>query len=98
GTQEFAEKVRLKPKDSGARLNYGLALLDQNQPGEAAVQFNEALRLQPDSALGHYRLGLALANQGKSQDAIVQCREALKLQPDFPDARETLERWTRGTN
>ena len=98
GTIEFAEKVRLKPNDPEARLNYGLALLDQNQPVEAAAQFNEALRLQPDSAMGHYRLGLALANQGKSPEAIAQCREALRLQADLPDARDTLERWTHGTN
>lgn len=98
GTLEFAEKVRLKPKDPDARLNYGLALLDQNRPAEAAAQFSEALRLQPDSALGHYRLGLALAGQGKSQEAVVQCHEALRLQPDFPDARDTLERWSHGTN
>ena len=54
------KKCGWKPNDpNDARLNLGLALTEQNKPGEAAAQFSEVLRAHPESALAHYRLAIA---------------------------------------
>ena len=90
GYQESILHAFTGPPD-GSHPYYGLALLDNHQPAEAAAQFSEELRLTPNETKAHFRLAQALQQQNKLAEAVVQYRAALRLTPDFPEAKSALD-------
>ena len=82
--------VRLKPDDTAAHSNLGLALSNQGKLAEAIAEYREAIRLKPDDAVAHTNLGGALRKQGKRAEAIAEYREAIRLKPDFAAAHFDL--------
>ena len=94
---EFQAALRLKPDDSlaynnlgVAHNNLGIAFGRQGRTGEAIAQFQEAIRYKPDNAETHNNLGVALFNQGQTDTAIKEYREALRLKPDYAEAHNNL--------
>jgi Flp pilus assembly protein TadD len=80
-----------------AHFDYGLALLNDNRPADAAAQFSRMVALVPDQAKGHYRLAQALFLQHQSQEAIDEFWKALRLDPESPGVLNELA-WILATN
>src|SRR5262249_51222159 len=76
------EAIRLKPDDSYAHGDLGLALRAQGKLDDAIAAHRVATRLNPGSSWAHYHLGDALRQQGKEDDAIAAYRVAIRLKPD----------------
>jgi protein O-mannosyl-transferase len=75
--------LRLTPRDTKVRYNFGLELIAAGQPAEAETQFSEILRYQPDSDKAHNSLGIALSQQGKLDQAQAEFESAIQLNPQF---------------
>ena len=67
---QFQETVRLKPNDTNAHYNLGIALVKRGQTDEAISQFQEAIRLRPDDADARNNLRTALLKTGRTNDTI----------------------------
>ncbi len=88
---EFAKAMELAPDWLPARLNYGMALFNQ-QPAETkelAVQvkkaqqvFAEVLAREPDNKHAHYCLGMIDMYVGKYPDAYPHFQKVNQLDPD----------------
>lgn len=77
-TQKVAEVL---PQDAKAQVNYGIALQDNNQFGQAIAHYRSALDLDPKSSEAEARLGSALSLSGEFSEAITHCERALQLNP-----------------
>jgi predicted Zn-dependent protease len=64
----------------------GLALLRQNQNGEAADVFAQACSLGPNLASAHVDYAIALSKLNKNDAAIVELKQAVQLDPSQPSA------------
>ncbi len=82
--------LRLQSDYPEAHNNFGMALLNQEKPLEAAEQFAAAVRLRPDTALFHNNLGNALRRQNKLSEAVRQFRHAVRLDPNHAEAHSNL--------
>jgi type IV pilus biogenesis/stability protein PilW len=79
----FAHALSVTGENAVARLNLGLALLDEGRMGEAEGHLREAVRLHPGSAEGHGALAEALARQGRRDAARAEFTTALRLDPSL---------------
>lgn len=77
----FEHALRVTGENAVARLNLGLALLDDGRMGEAEGHLREAVRLHPGSAEGRGALAEVRARQGRAQDARAEFTAALRLDP-----------------
>ena len=66
------------------RYQYGRALLADDQPLQAEVQFAKAVEIDPDSANAHFASGLARDALQRIQQAEDAFRRAVELEPDNP--------------
>jgi len=86
--EHFAAALRLAPDGLDEQynavdmnLNYGKALLAEQQFKAAAERFSEVLRLAPDHAEGHLHLAIALGPQGATDEAVKHILRAAALEP-----------------
>lgn len=83
-------------EDPVLRLLAGIALLELDQPGDAAEQLARAVELDPDDAEFRANLAIALFRSCRFDDAAREAARALKDDPSSPDAMHakalTLER------
>lgn len=89
----FAEVVSRLPEDPDARINYGIACMNQVRPElfrEAEVAYTEALRLDPSSLPGHHCLGVLLKHLGRGAEAIPHFEAVLAKDPHDPTANYYL--------
>ena len=89
----FAEVVSRLPEDPDARINYGIACMNQVRPElfrEAEVAYTEALRLDPSSLPGHHCLGVLLKHLGRGAEATPHFEAVLAKDPHDPTANYYL--------
>lgn len=77
----FEHALEVTENNSWAHNNLGLALSQNQKPGQAVGHFVEAIQIDPDYGLAYYNLGVVLHDQGNITQAIPQYQEALRLMP-----------------
>jgi tetratricopeptide (TPR) repeat protein len=93
----LADSVRKSPENTGARVFYGVELLEQGRSGEAESQFRVALSLPSrrgadigPTAGAHMYLGSALCAQNRLEEGISHLEQALALNPRLSEAHAFL--------
>jgi tetratricopeptide (TPR) repeat protein len=95
---EFAEVLRLNPRNAEAHRWLGNVLDAQDKPGDASralACFEESLKLQP-TAEAHMQMAGILTRQAKYPEAVGHYLAALRLKPDLPDVLNNLA-WLQAT-
>ena len=55
---DLRQRIKDRPHDAAAHMDYGIALGEAHQFDEAVREFERVVELDPDSAEGHYNLGV----------------------------------------
>jgi predicted O-linked N-acetylglucosamine transferase (SPINDLY family) len=79
----FERAISIKPGDSGAHCNRGLALKQVNQPDAALACLERSIALDPKSAIAHYSRAEILKDLGRSDEALASYDEAIAINPGF---------------
>jgi tetratricopeptide (TPR) repeat protein len=82
--------VALRPSNSPAHTNLGLALHRKGLVNEAIEEFRKAIDLDPKLAKAHLNLGLALHRKGLVNEAIACYRRAIEIDPRYALAHDNL--------
>lgn len=82
----FNKATEMKPDDSLAWYNKGVALGKLERHAEALSAFNEAIDLKRDYAYAWYNKGVALGKLGRHNEALAAYDEAIKLKPILAEA------------
>jgi tetratricopeptide (TPR) repeat protein len=82
----FGAAVADEPRSARSWTNYGMALLDAHQDGDAAQAFVNAGQLYPEWAVPHSYAGIAMARLGADVSAEREFREAYRLDPELQPA------------
>jgi len=82
--------LELDPEDDGALLHLGVALLHDEQLGEAETTVLDYLRRCPECAVGHVNLAKVYGEMGRETDAVGALDRALDLDPDNTHALDLL--------
>jgi tetratricopeptide (TPR) repeat protein len=77
----YRELLKIRPEDSGLRLNLVVALEKAGQPSAAVPEALRVTRANPSSAPAWLLLGLAYQQLIQPAKAIAPLREALRLEP-----------------
>jgi Flp pilus assembly protein TadD len=88
--REFAEAVRINPKDPYAQVNLGIALLEVGQISDAIPHLEQAVRIMPESAVAQNTVGVAYLNAGEVQKATAHFERAMELDPGSADPHYNL--------
>ena len=67
----YREVLRLKPDNSAASNQLGLAHLSLKQFPNALAAFQETIRLKPDDAAAHFNLGFTYVSAGQTGEALM---------------------------
>ena len=78
----FAHTLEVTKNNGFAENNFGVALMERNEPDLAAPHFLAAVRLSPDLASPHYNLAILLQKHNQLDDAEHEYRAALALSSD----------------
>jgi tetratricopeptide (TPR) repeat protein len=70
-----------KPQSAEEHYNYGVALMNLRQLGEARRHLNIALEMEPRADHVHYAMGVCLALSGDPPGAYDSLKRAIELQP-----------------
>jgi tetratricopeptide (TPR) repeat protein len=92
---EYRAAIRLRPDDTGAHYDLGLALLGRGEAAAAIAEFRAALRLDPGDAEAHCNLGQALRGRGEYAEALAELRTGHELGSKRPDWRYPSAQWVR---
>ena len=79
--KQFEKTLEIRPSDSGAENNLGVAFASKGRWDEAQVHFQRATDLEPSSADFHNSLALVLLQKGRADEAAVQFQKTLKIRP-----------------
>jgi protein O-mannosyl-transferase len=86
----WQDTVEKRPRNSRARLNYGVSLADLGRTADAEGQLREAVRLKETNAPAHLNLGALLAARGRADEGIKHLERALALDPTYTAAYRNL--------
>ncbi len=86
----FESALKLDPSSWQTRFNFGLALIEANQPERAVLQFREALKLKPDAVQTRNALATALQAAGHLDEAEHELKLALASDPHSVDSLDRL--------
>ena len=78
GYRLFAEAIAVAPDDLQLRLDYGNALLQQDNTDQAKIQAQKAVELQPQNSKAEYLLGRVFFDQGDYKAAREHLENAVK--------------------
>ena len=78
GFKLFDEAVAVAPDDIELRLDYGKALLEQDNADRAKIQAQKAVELQPQNSNAEYLLGRAFYEQADYKAASHHLENAIK--------------------
>jgi protein O-GlcNAc transferase len=84
--QYFDRAIAVRPGDSGAHCNRGLALKQINQPDAALVCIERAIALDPKSAIAHFSCAETLKDLGRVDEALPSYDAAIAINPGFIQA------------
>lgn len=82
----YREAMAADPSDALARLNLGFALLEQQQPAEAAKELGQAIALRRNDDFLHeayFLLGRAQQAGGQAVEALASYEKAVQARADF---------------
>jgi Flp pilus assembly protein TadD len=79
--KQFEKTLEIRPSDSGAENNLGVAFASKGRWDEAQVHFQRATDLEPSSADFHNSLALVLLQKGRADEAAVQFQRTLEIRP-----------------
>ena len=65
---DYDEAIRLKPDDTEAYLNRGIAKAALGRYDDAIADYDEAIHLKPDLAAAYYNRGIAKDKLGRCKD------------------------------
>lgn len=82
----YEELLAIAPDHAGAMNNFGLMLLDLNQPDKALSLLKKSALLQPKNAKAWNSLGSAQRKLGQFDQAIKSFDTALKIDPRYANA------------
>ncbi len=88
----YEEALRIKPTFLGARLNYGIALVNQTNYAAAIPQFRLAIQSNPANAEAHNNLAAVCEMSGNYAEAIKEYQAALRFRPNYLTAQRNLDR------
>ena len=88
--QEFAEELKLDPKNAGAEYVLGEMARQTQQWDEAVSHFARASKLDPEFGEAFLGLGMALNAEKQYGKAVAPLETAVKLEPGNPDAHYNL--------
>jgi tetratricopeptide (TPR) repeat protein len=86
----FAEYAAAHPRDSAARLNYGLFCLESKRYESAVAQFRAAIELNPTYMPAFEGLAETYLEMHDVANSILWSRRILELDPNHAIARQTL--------
>jgi predicted O-linked N-acetylglucosamine transferase (SPINDLY family) len=82
----FERAIAVRPGDSGAHCNHGLALKQLRRPEAALACFDRAIALDPRSAIAHYSRAEVCKDLGRTEEALAGYGEAIAINPGFVHA------------
>jgi tetratricopeptide (TPR) repeat protein len=86
----FHRSLAWRPRDSVARMIFGLYLHQNQRLQEAEFQYQTAVKVQPDYAEAHYNLGLLYAEQKRWPNALAEAHKAYALNYPLPGLKKRL--------
>lgn len=86
----YRQTLEVDPKLFPARLNLGVLLLNNGQPGAAAEEFQRALELDPNHYRAQFYAAVALERSGRADEALEHYRRAAALDPQQTEPRRAL--------
>lgn len=88
--QEFAEELKIDPKNAGAEYVLGEMARQAQQWDEAISHFSRATKLDPQFGEAFLGLGMSLNAEKQYAGAVAPLETAVKLEPRNPDAHYNL--------
>jgi len=79
--QLIGQALRLNPDDAVAHSNFGVALLELNQPAAALASYDRALAIKPDHAEAWHARGTVLLDLDRLDEALSSYDRALEIRP-----------------
>jgi Flp pilus assembly protein TadD len=86
----FRAAVAIRPGNSAAHSNLGMALAAKKDLEGAIQEFKKAIELDPQAALPHHGLGLALHDKNDLDGAIKEYHKAIALDSKIPQTHNNL--------
>lgn len=86
----FHRALAWRPRDSVARMIFGLYLHQNKRVEEAEYQYHTAIKVQPGYAEAHYNLGLLYAEQKRWPQALAEAHKAYELNYPLPGLKKRL--------
>ena len=86
----YRKALRLDGTNAAVHFDFGKALRQSGDPGQAMSEFQAALALDPAFAPAHVSLGVMLAKSGKLSEAAEHFRLAISADPANADAHNDL--------
>jgi tetratricopeptide (TPR) repeat protein len=92
---DYQKALKIRPDLAEAYINYGAALFYQGENARALEAYNTALSLETDKkADALFNRALVYERMDNPKGAYYDLKAALDLRPDWPQARDSLERFT----
>jgi tetratricopeptide (TPR) repeat protein len=84
------QTAQQSPKNAGAWIAFGNALMDSGRYGEAVDAYEKGLALDPKNVDVRVDMGTCLKNSGRPQKAVEEYRKALKINPNHVFAHRNM--------
>lgn len=88
--QQFAEELKIDPRNAGAEYVLGELARQSQQWDEAVAHFSRATKLDPQFGEAFLGLGMSLNAEKQYADAVAPLETAVRLEPRNPDAHYNL--------
>ncbi len=96
GEADFADAIRLDPRETSGAVAEGLAQIQQSNLDQALTTVRSELKKHPEDSFLHYLQAQTLFQKGADPDmvefkqALAEAQRAVQLKPDFVLARDLL--------
>jgi len=88
--KHYAEVLRIRPQEMGARINLEAAQAAQRSAGFPVAAYEELVKRRPEDARLRSALAGALMERGETDEAIAQYRRAVEIDPNLAEAHNNL--------
>lgn len=86
----WADTIRKRPDNPRARINYGVALIENGRTSEAEPHLRKAVALAPDDDEAQLGLGALLCSTGRCDQGLPHLRRAAEIDPQDTNAIRNL--------